>query len=39
MSARTLVARSLREAFETVLVEEVIPAYLGEDAMIRGVLE
>ncbi len=36
MRARTLVARSLREAFETVLVEEVIPAYFGEDSMMRG---
>ena len=36
MRARTLVARSLREAFETMLVEEVIPAYCGKDSMTRG---
>ena len=31
--------RSLREAFETVLVEEVIPAYFEEGSELRGVRE
>ena len=31
--------RSLREAFETVLVGEVIPAYFEEGSLMRGVRE
>ena len=31
--------RSLREAFETVLVEEVVPAYFEEGSVMRGVRE